>query len=166
MMSWIPLPLFNIPLARNGGSAPNRLWRQRPELNENSLTFTLMSNPGIADGSLCLTKWHGSRQAVSVLNTDKHLRPRSPIESVRCPPCCGEQIVGQGAGEHELGRVVSNFPRSPRLFRTTVQHGSGDSDATQTPLFATPFAQYRTPVLKFTVGEAVCGLFGNQRPTE
>lgn len=118
-MSWIPFPLFSIPLARDGGSAPNRLWRQRPGANENSLTFTLMSNPGIADGSLCSTKWYGSRQPMSVLNTDKHLRPRSPIESVRCPLCCGEQIVGQGAGEHELGGVVSNFPRSPRLFWTT-----------------------------------------------
>lgn len=130
-MSWIPFPLFSIPLARDGGSAPNRLWRQRPGANENSLTFTLMSNPGIADGSLCSTKWYGSRQPMSVLNTDKHLRPRSPIESARCPLCCGEQIVGQGAGEHELGGVVK-FPTlaSPLLDNSALSTEA----ATQTRL--------------------------------
>ena len=47
-----------------------------------------------------------------------------------------------------------------------IQHGGGHPDATLTPLLVTSFMQCCTPVLKCTVYETGCGLFGGYRLAE
>ena len=48
--------------------------------NETRPTFTSI----VADGSLCLSKWHGSQKVISVLNIggDLHSRPSGRVHEV------------------------------------------------------------------------------------